>query len=96
MTSSANTSHEAALGAFLRQLEYKAQWSGVQFVKVERFFASSKTCFDGGSKQMLTLSGRQWESLSCGANHDRDGNASMNILAEGLRILAAHYGHARA
>lgn len=81
--------HDAALGSFLRQLEYKARWNGVQFVKVGRFFASSKTCFACGSKQVLTLSERQWECQSCGATHDRDGNASMNILAEGLRILAA-------
>ena len=88
-TKLAKSFHDAALGSFLRQLEYKAEWNGVQFAKVGRFFASSKTCFDCGSKQVLTLSERQWECQSCGAKHDRDGNASLNILAEGLRILAA-------
>jgi putative transposase len=88
-TKLAKSFNDAALSTFLRQLEYKAQWNGVQFVKVGRFFASSKTCFACGRKQVLTLSDRVWQCESCGANHERDGNASMNILAEGLRILAA-------
>lgn len=88
-TKLAKSFNDAALGTFLRQLEYKAQWNDVQFVKVGRFFASSKTCFACGSKQSLSLSERFWTCGTCGAKHDRDGNASLNILAEGLRILAA-------
>ena len=80
---------DAALGEFLRQLEYKAQWNGGQVVKVGRFYPSSKTCHDCGNKQALTLSQRQWTCAGCGSRHDRDTNAARNILREGIARLAA-------
>ncbi len=86
-TKLAKSFHDAALSTFLRQLEYKAQWNGVQFVKVGRFYASSKTCHACGERQSLKLSERVW-TCTCGTAHDRDENAAMNILAEGLRLLA--------
>jgi len=61
-----------------------------QVVKVGRFFPSSKTCSnpDCRHKQSLQLSDRHWVCERCGTLHDRDINAAINLLVEGLRILA--------
>lgn len=72
---------------FLTMLEYKSNWNERQFIKVDRWFASSKTCSACGSiNQELKLSHRRWV-CSCGAKHDRDHNAAKNILKEGLKDL---------
>jgi putative transposase len=88
-TKLAKSFSDAALGTFLRMLEYKAQWEGKTVIKVGRFFASSKTCHACGYKQSLELSDRKWVCDSCGVIHDRDINASKNILSEGLRLVAS-------
>ncbi len=79
---------DAAIGEFLRQLKYKAEWYGRQYVEIDPWFASSKTCACCGHKlDELKLSIRQWTCPSCNANHDRDINAARNILNEGIRLL---------
>ena len=79
---------DAAFGEFTRQLTYKAAWYGKQLVKVDRYFPSSKLCSACGHKlQELKLSVRSWRCPECGALHDRDENAAINIETEGLRIL---------
>lgn len=70
---------------FVRLLQYKCEWSGKQLVKVDRFYPSSKTCSDCGLVADLRLSDRVW-TCECGATHDRDINAAINIQKEGLRI----------
>ena len=82
---------DAAWGEFLRQLTYKADWYGKVVQKVDRFYASSQLCSECGHQWSGTkdLSVRQWTCPECGAIHDRDGNASVNILLEGLRLLAS-------
>ena len=63
-----------------RQLEYKAAMRGGQVVVADRFFASSKTCSDCGHKlEELPLSLREWTCPECGAIHDRDVNAALNL-----------------
>ena len=58
-------------------------------IRVGRFFPSTKLCSECGRlNPNLTLSGRAW-LCGCGAQHDRDLNAAKNILAEGMRLLAA-------
>lgn len=91
-TKLAKSFSDASLGTFLRMLEYKAQWNGKTVIRVDRFFASSKTCHTCGHKQSLELSDRKWVCDGCGAFHDRDINASMNILSEGMRLVASGIG----
>lgn len=79
---------DVSLGEFYQMLEYKASWNDRTIVKVGRFFPSSKMCSSCGSiKEDLTLKVRQWTCKDCGTHHDRDVNASKNILNEGLKIL---------
>ena len=77
-------------GEFRRQLEYKLSVQGKPFVKVDKWFPSSQLCCFCGyqNKELKDLSIRKWECPKCGAEHDRDINASINICDEGLRILA--------
>ena len=73
-----------------RQLEYKGDWDDTYIHKIFRFYPSSKTCNKCGYiKQDLTLSDREWVCPSCNTRHDRDINASINILLEGKRELSA-------
>ena len=75
-------------------LEYKAREKGKIFIQVDRWFASSKTCHECGTKaDAMPLKIRSWQCKSCGARHDRDINAAQNILAEGIRILNGTEGH---
>lgn len=80
---------DVGLGTFYSMLEYKCEWNDKQFVKIDRFFPSSKMCSNcGWINQDLTLKIREWICPSCGEKHDRDKNASKNILKQGLKILS--------
>ncbi len=72
-----------------RQLTYKAKWNNRQYIKVDRYFASSQTCNYCGyvNKKTKDLSVREWICPQCRTVHDRDVNAAINILNEGLRML---------
>lgn len=72
---------DVGMGEFRRQVEYKAAWYGRQVVVVDRFAPTSKMCSACGSYQeKMPLSIRAWTCPDCGARHDRDVNAAINIL----------------
>ena len=70
-----------------RQLKYKSKWNGRNYIKIDRFYASSQLCFSCGYKNtnVKDLKVRDWICPFCNTKHDRDINAAKNILAEGLR-----------
>jgi putative transposase len=73
---------------FKELLEYKAREKGRTVVEVDRWFPSSKLCHQCGVKmKKMPLKIREWTCPSCQTTHDRDINAAINLLTEGLRIL---------
>ncbi|MEH1945104.1 MAG: RNA-guided endonuclease TnpB family protein [Nostoc sp.] len=78
---------DASWGELVRQLEYKCDWYGRTFVKIDRWFPSSKRCGHCGHiVDKLPLNIREWDCPKCSTHHDRDINASKNILAAGLAV----------
>jgi len=70
---------------FNEYLEYKAKWNGNNIVRIGRFEPSSKMCSTCGKiNNELTLKDREWKCEGCNSEHDRDINASKNILDFGL------------
>ena len=73
---------------FFDMLEYKASWYGNSIIKVPTMYPSSQTCSCCGYRNPLVknLAVRSWECPDCHAKHDRDTNASINILNKGLSV----------
>jgi putative transposase len=69
---------DGALGEIRRQLRYKCAWYGATLIEADRFFPSSKTCHGCGHVQDIGWSER-WECDACGAAHQRDDNAAINL-----------------
>lgn len=83
---------DASWHSFITKLEYKLKDQGKRLVKLDQWFASSKTCSSCGAKQSeMGLNIRHWH-CACGAKHDRDINAAINIKNEGIKALMAE-GH---
>jgi putative transposase len=65
---------------FIRQMKYKCEWLGIEFIQADRFYPSSKTCNHCGNiKKDLKLSDRTYICEHCGFTIDRDLNAAMNL-----------------
>lgn len=78
---------DASWGELVRQLEYKCDWYGRNFIRIDRWFPSSKRCAECGHiVEKLPLDIREWDCPKCGTHHDRDVNAAKNILAAGLAV----------
>lgn len=80
---------DSSWSTFTTMLAYKAEWYGKTLVKIDRWYPSSKIC--SGCNHLLTkaelpLSLRSWDCPSCLQTNDRDINASINILNEGLKL----------
>ncbi|WP_333848782.1 RNA-guided endonuclease TnpB family protein [Leclercia sp.] len=81
---------DAAWFGFVAKLAYKAESAGVHLVKLDQWFASSKTCHCCGHKMPeMPLTVREWTCPGCSANHDRDINAAINIQHKGITELMA-------
>lgn len=82
---------DQSLGQFVRSLEFQATRHGRTLVKVDRFFPSTQRCSACGSiegpKGIEAVSVREW-TCSCGARHDRDVNAAVNIRTAGRAGIA--------
>jgi len=75
------------LADLIKKIQYKVENQGGIFYKIDRWFASTKTCHKCKNKSYFGLEVREWECGFCGAFHDRDVNAAINILLEGFRNL---------
>ena len=76
---------DLAFGSFVQKLEHTASKYGCRVVKIDRYYPSSKTCnVCQYVNELLTLSDRSWTCPVCGTHHDRDVNAAINILRQGI------------
>lgn len=81
---------DASFSKFVSMLEYKAEWYGRKVVKIDRFYPSTQLCSGCGYKNesvkgLKGLKVREWVCPECGEVHDRDLNATRNILKEGMK-----------
>ena len=76
--------------SFISKIKYKAEWYGKEFVQVNTYYPSSQICSHCGYKNtdVKNLSVRNWICPECNTNHNRDYNASINILNEGKRLAS--------
>ncbi|MET9082172.1 RNA-guided endonuclease TnpB family protein [Streptomyces sp. NPDC004237] len=86
----AKSVHDAGWASFLGMLQYKAERYGRTLVKIGRFEPTSQTCSTCGVKDApKPLDVREWTCAACGAVHDRDHNAALNVeQAAGLAVSA--------
>ena len=71
---------DAGMAGFLQKLEYKCAWYGTEYIRADRWFASSKLCSRCGSQnQELQLADSNWQCGNCGAWNQRDLNAAINL-----------------
>ena len=85
----AKSIQDASFGSFCNMIAYKANEQYRQYVKISTFYPSSKLCHQCGFKYKgLKLEERFWTCPECGTFLNRDENAAINILQEGLRILS--------
>lgn len=83
--------HDNGFGMFRTMLAYKLEQKGSCLVKVDRWFASTKTCSHCGHVQKVGLDERTYVCEKCGFTIDRDWNAAINIREEGKRIFLNYF-----
>ena len=78
----------ASFSEIIRQLEYKTKWKGKKLYKIDTFYPSSQICSHCGykNKKLKNLSIREYNCPNCNYELDRDINASINIMFEGLKL----------
>ena len=77
----------------IRVLKYKSNWLGKKVIEINKYYPSSQCCnrCDYKNEDVKDLSIRKWTCPECGLIHDRDINASINIMFEGLKIYMKSY-----
>ena len=85
----AKSIHDVSWYELTRQLQYKSEWNARIYHKVDRFYASSQLCnvCNYKNEEVKNLSIREWDCPKCSTKHNRDINASINILNKGLEDL---------
>ncbi len=80
--------NENPISEIIRVLKYKAIWNNKKLIQIDRYYPSSQICSvcNYQNKEVKDLSIRKWECPICHTIHDRDYNASVNIMFEGLKI----------
>ncbi len=80
---------DVSFSKFVAMIEYKGKWAGRKIHKIDRWYPSSKTCSECGYiMEDMPMHIREWKCPKCGSIHDRDINASKNILKQGLLEIA--------
>lgn len=76
-------------GELTNQISYKSIWNNREYIKIDTYFPSSQLCNACGyqNKDIKNLNIREWDCPNCGTHHDRDTNAAINILNEGLKQI---------
>ena len=77
---------DASLSEIIRQLEYKSKWQNKHFYQINAYYPSSQICShcNNKNKEMKDLNKRKWTYSKCNNENDRDINAAINIMWEGL------------
>ena len=80
--------NDAALSEIIRQLTYKTKHKGKYFYQIDTYYPSSQVCSVCGTKdkKYKDLMLREYECTKCNSKLDRDYNASVNIMFEGLKL----------
>ena len=79
--------YDASWYELMRQLQYKSKWYGKKCYQIDTYYPSSQTCSRCGSinKKVKDLKVREWECTKCNNLNNRDINASINIMWEGIK-----------
>ena len=85
--------NQVPINEFIRVLKYKSNWLGKKVVEINKYYPSSQCCnrCDYKNEEVKDLSVRKWTCPECGLIHDRDINASINVMFEGLKIYMKSY-----
>ena len=85
--------NQVPISEFIRVLKYKSNWLGKKVIEINKYYPSSQCCnrCDYKNEEVKDLSVRKWTCPRCGLLHDRDINASINIMFEGLKIYMKNY-----
>ena len=80
---------DASFNEIIRQLEYKSNWKGKEFYQIDTYYPSSQTCSVCGNidKKYKSIKERNYICTNCHNELDRDINASVNIMFEGLKLF---------
>ena len=85
--------NDATFSEIIRQLSYKVKFKGKNFYQINTYYPSSQICSrcDNQDKKYKDLNEREYKCIKCGQMLDRDFNASINIMFEGLKLYMENY-----